>query len=92
METKCNKMHMKIVRRLVKFDNCFMVDSIGKCGRFTMMYKNNIEFQIQSFTKWHISLIAKDMLTDKDWLITGFYGHLEASKRSSSWNLLKVLN
>lgn len=26
------------------------------------------------------------------WLFTGFYGHLEASKRRATWNLLLLLN
>lgn len=57
-----------------------------------MLWNLDIDVQIQSFTKWHISVIMKGMQNDKEWLITGFYGHLEATKREISQSLLKIMN
>lgn len=57
-----------------------------------MLWKQNIEVQIQSFTNRHISVTTRDLLIGRDWLITSFYGYPDASKRSSTWSLLKILN
>lgn len=92
METKCIKNHVDIVKRVTNFDNCFVVDSCGKSGALAMLWKNEIEAQVQSYYKWHISLLVKDTLTNSDCLLTVFYGHPDKTKRSSTWSLLKELN
>lgn len=92
METKCTKNRVYMVRGVTNFDNCFVVDSYGKSGGLAMLWKNKIKAQVQSFTKWYISLLVKVTTIDKDWLLTGFYGHLDTSKRYSTLNLLKALN
>lgn len=92
METKCNKARIEIIKRVINFDNCLVVDSVGRSGGLAMMWKSTIDVQVQSYSQWHISLVAKDPVIDKEWLLTGFYGHPYLPKRTSSWNLLKNLN
>lgn len=81
-----------MIKRLIKLDNCFAVDSFGKSGSLTFMWNNVNDAQVQSFTKWHVNLLVKDTQTINEWLLTGFYGHPDSSKRSSTLNLLKALD
>lgn len=37
IETMCNKMCMENVRRSINFENCFVVDSIGKSEGLAML-------------------------------------------------------
>lgn len=51
----------------------------------------DIDVQIQSYTKWHISEIMKGLQNEKKWLITSLCGYLKVMKRESNWFLLKNL-
>lgn len=82
---------MEAIRRTVKFDNYFVVDSIGLCGGLALLWMQKVDVQIQSFSKWHISANFEDQSNNQTVLITGFYGHLETSKSEGSWNLSRNL-
>lgn len=69
-----------------------MVDSVGRSGGLAMMWKSTIDVQVQSYSHWYISVVANDPVTNNEWLLTKFYGHPDAGKRTSSWNLLKTPN
>ncbi|XP_042972927.1 uncharacterized protein LOC122304723 [Carya illinoinensis] len=68
-----------------------VVDSMGSSGGLAMMWKNNLEVQLISFTRWHISVMIADKRHNTSWMLTGFYGHPVTSKRKLSWNLLREL-
>ena len=44
-----------------------------------------------NFTQHHISVMVGQDVSKKKWLLTGFYGHPETSKRKSTWNMLSSL-
>lgn len=47
---------MEFVKRKIKFDNYFVVESVGKSGRLAMLWRNEVNLQLQSYTRWHISM------------------------------------
>lgn len=75
----------------LRFDYCFVTDSLGRSGGLTMLWNNDVNLHIQPYTKWHISMKA-NWQGGREWMITSFYGHPEASKRGSSQELLKFLS
>lgn len=84
METKCDKNKIKVVRRTLKFNNCFAIDNIGRSGGLEMLWNDNYNLQLYSYTRWLISMLLTDPFRGWNWIITGFYVHLEASKRNTS--------
>lgn len=81
------------IKRLLKFDYCFIVEKICAGGGLALLWRQEMDLQIQSFTKWrHINAVVNNLPFISECLITGFYGHSEASKKDSSWDLLRVLN
>ena len=45
----------------------------------------------QTYSPHHIDAIVTDDHGNRKWRFTGFYGHLETSKREESWKLLEEL-
>lgn len=82
---------MELIRRLLKFNHYFVVESIGRRGDLTLFWKQEIDIQIQSYSKWHINAIFQDNYYHHFVLLTGFYGHPKTSKREYSWNLLRTV-
>lgn len=91
VETKCSNTKMKKIRRIIKFDNYFSIVSLGLSGGLTLLWCQNLDLNIQTYSNWHISTIVNGLDCSTKCNITCFYRHLEASKRESSWSLLKHL-
>lgn len=83
---------MEMIRRAISFNKFLVVDGVGRRGGLTMMWKDSIDAQVQFYSHCHINLLVNDPLSYKEWLLTGFYGHAETSKRVYCCNLLKNLN
>ncbi|XP_042988623.1 uncharacterized protein LOC122316153 [Carya illinoinensis] len=92
METKCSKTRIEEVSKILNFDSCSVVDSIGSSGGLALMWNNKVEVDIFNYSRWHISAHVKPGPDKPMWLFTGFYGHPETAKRNRSWELLKNLN
>lgn len=88
METRCNTVRMEVIKRSFHMENCFTVPSRGFRGGLALMWAFDVDVSIQSFYNWHISAKIQGIEGESSCILTGFYGHLEASKRYSSWNLL----
>lgn len=51
METKCDNDRMELAKREMKFDNHFVVNSMGKSGGLTLLWKDEVNVQFQSYTR-----------------------------------------
>lgn len=91
VEKNCTKARMKEVRRILKFEGCFVVDNILCSGRLALLWKSNWSVKIYSYTRWHINAFVQEEEGGPTWLFTGFYGHPIIAKREASWELLKSL-
>lgn len=92
METKCNTVQMDTVKRRLHFDNCFVMDSLGRNGGLALLWKQEFYVIIQSYSRWHVNALVKDINSNLSYTAIRFYGHLETSKRELSWSLLKLLH
>jgi hypothetical protein len=91
METKRNKIKMKVIRGQLGYAGLFVVDLVGKSGGLALLWRKVEELEIQNYSRRHINAIVTNTTTDVQWKLTEFYGHPEWNKRKESWELLKTL-
>ncbi|KAG6667043.1 hypothetical protein CIPAW_01G073500 [Carya illinoinensis] len=91
VETKARKQQLEDVRRRLKLDGCFAVDNMDLSGGIAPFWKEDWNVRIINYTRWYISALIKEEENGHIWQFTGFYGHPETAKRSSSWQLLEML-
>ncbi|KAL5766440.1 hypothetical protein ACOSP7_017057 [Xanthoceras sorbifolium] len=79
-----------LVRSRLGFDNYLVVDYIGKGDGLLLLWQNEIDVTVCSFTKGHVDTLIKDD-EGSSWRFTGFYGDPIQSCRRLSWDLLRRL-
>ncbi|KAL9681535.1 hypothetical protein QQ045_013320 [Rhodiola kirilowii] len=71
------------------FQNCFVVGREGLSGGMALLWNNEAELEIVSYSKSHVDAIFQG--SDK-FRFTLFYGEPECSNRRDSWDLLRRLS
>ena len=90
METKQTVEEMKWIQGELHYDSMLAVPCLGRRGGLAMLWKNEMDLHIQTYTKNHIdALIMSNQ--NSPWRITGFYGKPEEQLRHEIWLLLKHL-
>ncbi|KAL0434090.1 UNVERIFIED_CONTAM: hypothetical protein Slati_2743300, partial [Sesamum latifolium] len=89
-ETKC------LSRRIDNFRGRFgmlgvSVNAKGKLGGLCLLWQQQINLQLQSFSPFHIDVMVINTEGD-DFRFTGFYGHPETIKCKEAWELLHKLS
>lgn len=69
-----------------------VVPSVNRGGGLTLLWKNTLIVDIQTYFPHHIDVIVTEENENKRWRFTGFYGHTETSKRTDSWKLIERLS
>ncbi|KAH9764852.1 hypothetical protein KPL70_001671 [Citrus sinensis] len=76
--------------RKLKIDNCLAVNRNGKGGGLAMLWYNEANVHVTSYSNHHID--ARVQREDGSWMrCTGIYGHPEMSQKHHTWILLKRL-
>ena len=88
-ETKLNTEEMEWIRVGLKYGSAFVVPSKGRSGGLALLWDEEVDLSITSYTRFHIDAQIKSQ--EGLWRFTGFYGHPETAKRKGSWALLKYL-
>ncbi|XVE50985.1 hypothetical protein DITRI_Ditri02bG0000900 [Diplodiscus trichospermus] len=83
---------MEVLRIKLGFDCCLAVDCIGRAGGLALLWANDVNLEIKSYSISHIDAVIDDTHKNFKWRLTGFYGEPEAVRRVQSWNLLRQLN
>ncbi|XVF59199.1 hypothetical protein PTKIN_Ptkin07bG0256200 [Pterospermum kingtungense] len=89
-ETILQTEKLERVRMKCEFQNCFGVDPEGRSGGLTMMWKDEINLQIKSYSKHHIDAEVTEH-SGLRWRLTGIYGEPDTNLRSQTWSLLWTL-
>lgn len=64
------------------FVNCLSVDCSGRSRGLALLWKENINLFVLSYSKSHIDSFIKDVIDHaKDWYLTGAYGHPNTAYR-----------
>ncbi|XP_042969177.1 uncharacterized protein LOC122301882 [Carya illinoinensis] len=91
IETKCSRKKVEEIRNKVGFDSSFVIDSRGFSGGLTFLWNSSDNFNLESYSQQHISLILKKAEVNTEIQFTRFYGSPYTVKRNDSWKLLKLL-
>lgn len=62
------------------YDYLFVVDSNGRSGGLTLLWKEEFRVTIQNYSVRHITGVVYSEAHNLNWKFTGFYGHPEVSK------------
>ena len=68
------------------FEGMVNVDCAGRAGGLAFLWKKADEFSLLGFSQNHIDMAVLENKTPQ-WKITGFYGHLDRSQRSTTSDL-----
>ena len=90
-ETKLRKWSMERKKMSIGFANGLVIPSHGRSGGLALLWRKEVNVDVQSFSDRHIDAIVTEDRGFK-WRITGFYGNPEVHRRKESWDLLKVLS
>ncbi|XP_031101983.1 uncharacterized protein LOC116005888 [Ipomoea triloba] len=90
MEIKVGRTHAKRLRVKLGFEGLFYVDSIGRSGGLTLLWKRNNIARLLTYSKNHVD-VEVCMTGVGLWRMTGFNGFPERSRRDDSWALLRSL-
>lgn len=72
------------------FDQCFLVDRVGRSGGLGVLWKRHVQCQITGYSQNHIDVVFSEN-NMVDWRMSCFYGFSERGMRRNSWNLIKNL-
>lgn len=98
-ETKINSCRWDFFKIKLKFDECFVVESLGRSGGVALLWKMEICVLIQSFCKSHINAciktqnpnsLASKILKAKYFPKSGFFNAKPKSNASFIWRSLKA--
>ncbi|XP_023874724.1 uncharacterized protein LOC111987261 [Quercus suber] len=90
-ETKASVGRIKGIQNKLNFTQGIVVPSDGRSGGLALIWKEGTEVFLKSCSHSHIDVVVRDGLRQSPWKATGFYGHPDASKRYTSWELLIAL-
>ena len=90
-ETKVGVGRIKGIQNKLNFTQGIVVSSDGRSGGLALIWKEGTEVCLKSCSHPHIDVVVRDRSMQNPWRATGFYGHPDASKRPTSWQLLEAL-
>lgn len=80
MQMKRSVTELKNITDDLPYQGVFVVPSVGRRGALAMIWKEEVDLHIQTYTQNHIDAIIYSN-TGLAWRITGFYGQLNVSQR-----------
>ena len=92
METKFDVMEIDGIKQKIERRQGLVVPSIRRAGGLAVLWRKSLQVDIMSYSSGHIDAIVSEEQGMKKWRFTGFYGHLETSKRGESWTMLEDLS
>ena len=89
-ETRLELKNLEFLRRKLGMYGSWGVERAGSGGGLAILWKEEIQVTVQSFSLAHIDATFR-VIGTTEWHFTSFYGHPETTKRGDSWTLLKRL-
>ena len=91
METKKKKSYLERLWCRLGYDNLFIVPQRNLSGGLALLWMNEIDLHIRTFSPYHINAVVNPRIDDA-WRFTRFYGAPEVANREDSWTLLHHLS
>ncbi|CAM8950433.1 unnamed protein product [Rhodiola kirilowii] len=89
IETKSGAAKLEGVRCKLGFRGCFVVPSRGASGGLALLWKEELDLSVQSYSFYHIDFLVTINNTTR---FTLFYGSPVVNNRWRSWDLLRRLH
>jgi len=77
METKVSIGRLQNLRLAMGFEGLLSVDPVGRSGGLALFWKGFHLVELLSYSRRHISVSIRNMVSGVPWKFTGFYGHLD---------------
>lgn len=91
METSCDSNKMEEVRLKLGFKGCFSVDCIGKSSGLYLLWAEEVDVVVNTYTRHHIDVRVEMEERGGPWRLIGFYGWSRKEDKHHLWSLLKLL-
>ena len=89
-ETKLAGRAALVIKERVGFSSSIQVDSTGRSGGLLLMWNDDLEVSLKSFSSHHIDIDVTDG-RGLQWRYTGVYGEPIRGQRWQFWELLRRL-
>lgn len=66
-------------------------DGRNRSGGLGLLWDEEIKVDLLSFSLNHVDVKINDVMEDKTWRFTGFYGYPEESRKDVTWKLMTLL-
>ncbi|KAL9440243.1 hypothetical protein AB3S75_018993 [Citrus x aurantiifolia] len=73
---------MEVKMRILKFENCFVVDRCGLGGGLALLWTSDVSLEVKSYSKHHIDSVIHNE-NGSSWRCTGVYGHPESERKKT---------
>ena len=83
-ETKRNSNEMKWLKYRWGFEGCFTVDCQGRARGLVLLWDEEVNVRILSYSNRHINVSIGDNNVGDMWRFTRIYGHLKTRRRYES--------
>lgn len=83
-----NSRKLEPIKYKLGFSNVFGVARKGRSGGLALFWHEKTGLEIQNFSRRHINAKISPV-EGASWKLTGFYGHVDASKREEPWSILR---
>ena len=90
-ETKTGESRIKGIMNKLEYTQGITIPSDGKSGGLAMMWKDGVDIRLRSCLNSHIDVEVHESTATTPWRAMGFYGHPDAGKHFTSWQLLDFL-
>lgn len=84
-ETKLCARKWDSLRVVIGYRNCFSVNCTGRSGGLALLWNQDIDVTICSYSNSHIDVLVKG---DTEFCFTIFYGNPRVDRKKKSWDLL----
>lgn len=87
METKQLIEKMRNIKEDLQYQAIFIVPSLGRSGSLAMLWKEDVDLHVQTFSHNHIDVVVFSIM-GPPWRIIGCYGQQKENCRHETWNML----
>lgn len=88
MESKLKAIEAEKLNHKLGFKNAVWLNCSGegrkRARRLGLLWDEEVELSLMYFLQNHIDAKVKDVVDNKEWRFTGFYGHLEENRKHLS--------
>ncbi|XP_073367683.1 uncharacterized protein [Aegilops tauschii subsp. strangulata] len=90
VETQLAKYRVEGLAGSLGFVGRFGVDSRGRSGGLCLFWRNNVDFEIKTYSQYHIDSVVNEPGKEA-WRLSVFYGAVNRSMRYKTWDTMKIL-